>query len=325
MKRILTTILAVMLLGGALLPSALADTTGGDILIAPAPDTMIAPTYTEVIGTIQDINAAAKNLTLSTPGGSISLCVGDSTCILDNVTQKLMAFSELKLGGTIRAWYDTVQSSSYLPIADADLIVAGITKDDMVIGDYFEVEKVEKSYYGYKLLNQEQDLYYTVPSDTKIPVIGTSKTIKPSAIKPGTKLVVWYEVVALSYPGQTGGSALMAFPYDYAGYVSLSGDKIVVNGSKLSLRACENCASYLIPMQAVANKLGIKTKWDKTAGTLTLTKGSKSVVLTAKEDQLIYNGKSVDTIAPVLQSGRLYAQMSVLSLLGNYKLANPIR
>ncbi|MEL7609022.1 MAG: copper amine oxidase N-terminal domain-containing protein [Bacillota bacterium] len=324
MKKILTTIFAMLLIGGALMQSALAQ---GDILIAPAPtaDVVIEPAYTEVSGTIQNIDAAGKTITILAPEGLLSIRVENSARILDNATQKPAAFGDFKLGGTIRAWYDSVQPSSYLPIAGARVIVTGINKDDPAIGDYFEVEKVEKTKYGYKLLNQEQDLYFTVPKDVKIPVVGTDKTIRPSSIKPGTKLVVWYEVVALSFPGQTGSSKLVALPYDYAGYVSLIGDKIAVNGSKLSLKACETCATYMIPMKAVADKLGIKTKWDKTARTLTLTKGSKSVVMTAGEDELIFNGKSVETVAPVLQSGRLYAQMSVLSLLGNYKLANPIR
>ena len=324
MKKILTTILAVMLIGGALLQSALAE---GDILIAPSPsvDTVIEPTYTEVSGTIQNIDGIGKKLTILATEGLLSIQVGDSALIFDNATMKPVEIGALKLGGTARVWYDSVQTSSYIPIANARVIMAGINKDDVSIGDYFEVEKVEKTNSGYKLLNQEQDLYFTVPKDVKIPVIGTDKTLQPSSIKPGTKLVVWYEMVALSFPGQTGSSKLVAFPYDYAGYVSLSDEKIVVNGAKLSLKACENCATYMIPMQAVASKLGIKTKWDKSTGTLTLTKGSKSVVLIAKEDQLLYNGKSMETVAPILQSGRLYAQMSVLSLLGNYKLANPIR
>ena len=63
------------------------------------------------------------------------------------------------------------------------------------------------------ILNQNSDLYLTVPQDIPISVLGDpSVSAAPTDIAEGTRLIAWFDVVGLSYPAQAWALRVMIVP-----------------------------------------------------------------------------------------------------------------
>lgn len=318
MKSLVGTMLLLAMLAVAIMPAALA---------APAStEPAIEPSYTQVWGTITKIDEENSRIEMETGGKvqqSIILNIGKSTNIVDNVSQKKLSLSKLKEGETIYAWHDKVMTMSLPPMTGAHVIVANIPMD-MGAGQLFEVEKVEKIEDGYRLLNKEQDLYITISNSTKIKLFNSSKTQKLSAIKPGTELLIWYNVAAQSFPAQAHVSSAIAFKYGFDGYVSIHENAITVNGKALSAEAVEDPKDgQLLPMEDVAKALGFKARYNSKSGMLTMSKGSIKVTLIVGQEVFIANDADVAVSGVQLIDGKLYAPVNVLRFMGSIKLAQP--
>lgn len=286
----------------------------------------IEPNNICVWGKIKEVDSENSRVEVELGGndeGTIILNVDKSTPIIDNVTRKAVALSDLKVGDTVYAWHSRMMTMSLPPQSNAIAIVVNIAKD-ATAGQLFEVESIQKTKNGYVLLNQQQDLFVTVPAGTKVKKFNSSGTVNISKIKPGSKLVVWYEIVALSYPGQTGTSDVMMLEDNYDGYVSIdNAGKITVNGAKLSTNAVDADGTRYVPLRDIARKLGFKATWNSKTSVLTLKKGNTTLVLTAKSELFTVNGDEVTTIAPFVQSKKLYVPVDTLNFLGDYKVTQP--
>lgn len=338
MKRVTTVLLAALLLLGAA-PMAQAmppeggaskDIAGanaaGDAVAADIPE--VESNVVRIWGTIDKVEEENNRILVILGGpveGSVWLNIGEDTRIVDNNGGKALKIGDLREMETVYAWHSLASTMSIPPQTNAYVIVANIAMGQGA-GQYYEVEKMEKTTDGYRLLNQQQDLYFTIPANAKLKVYNSNRTARPSTIKPGTKLVVWYDVVAESFPAQAGGANVLVLPYDYDGYVSVEGEKIIVNGKKLSETAVvDEDGHTLLPLRAVARKLGMRATWDKTTGTLALRKGDMRATFTAGRETFTAGGQEVAVAAPVVKEGALYVEMNAIRFLGAYKLATPMR
>lgn len=319
MKSLVGTMLMLTMLMVAMMPVALAA--------APAStEPTIESSYTQIWGTITKIDKENSRIEVETGGEvqqTIILNIGKNTNIVDNVSHKKLSISKLKVGETIYAWHDNVMTMSLPPMTGAHVIVANIPMD-MGAGQLFEVEKVEKVDGGYRLLNKEQDLYITISSSTKVKLFNSSKTQKLSAIKPGTELLIWYNVAAQSFPAQANVSSAIAFKYGFDGYVSIHQNEITVNGKELSVKAVEDSKDgQLLPMEDVAKALGFKARYNSKSGMLTMSKGSTKVTLIVGQEVFIANDSDVAVSGVKLIDGKVYAPASVLRFMGDIKVAQP--
>lgn len=330
MKQVLAGLLSVMLVFGAFIPATLAeeapvttaaveDTAGTDIA-------EVEPAYISTWGTITKVDVANKQLTvnLGETKEDIVLNITSDTYIVDNLSRKAVALKDLKENDVVYVWHSPIMTMSLPPQTKAIALAVNVPAD-MASGRYFEVEKIEKTSNGYRLLNQEQDLFVTVPANTKINVFNSNKKVDISRVKPGTKLMVWYEIAAASFPAQAGTAELIMFEYDYKGYVSVEGEKIVVNGGTLSRKAITKDGTVYVPMQDIAQKLSFTASYRSSTKTLTVRRGAERYVFTAGNDYFVANKSDVATSAPFVENNRLYVEVSALNFLGNYKLAMPVR
>ena len=256
----------------------------------------------------------------------VVLNITGTTKIVDSVKRTAVAPKNLKTGTTVIAWHSPAMTRSNPPITNAEALIVNVPKKG-ASGQFIEVETVTKNKDGsISVLNAEQDLYFTIPKTAKIKLFNTNKTVSLSNIKPGSKLVAWYEMAALSYPAQAGSDQVIAFADEYDGYISVTGTSISVNGSVVSTAAIFKGSEVWLPAQAVAEKLGFSVSCGAGAKTLTLKKGGDTVaVLTAGKDTFKLRGEQAYTSAPFVRGGRLYVQFSLFSQLGDYKLVHPIR
>lgn len=257
---------------------------------------------------------------------TIVLNVTSTTKIVDSIKRVAVAPKDLVVGSTVYAWHSPFMTKSLPPIANTEALIVNVPKEGAP-GQFFEVEKVTKNRDGsVTILNAEQDLYFTIPKNTKVALFNTKKTIRLSDIKPGTKLVVWYEVAALSYPAQAGGSTVIAFANEYDGYISVIDTSIRVNGASIRHKAILDNGTVWLPAQEVAKKLGFSTNYKSKTKTLTLKQSGKAVTaITAGKETFMLKNEEHYTTAPIVKNGRLYVEMSLFSELGNFKLAHPVR
>lgn len=323
-KRLITAIMCVALaLITVVATAAPAANVNEDAGIAME---AVEPLYVQVWGKIKEVDSEYSRVEIELGGaneGTIILNVDDNTPIIDNVTRKAVALSDLKVGDTVYAWHSRMMTMSLPPQSAAIAIVVNVAQDTAA-GQLFEVESIQKTKNGYVLLNQQQDLFVTVPANTKVKKFNSSGTVNISKIKPGSKLVVWYQIVALSYPGQTGTSDVMILENSYDGYVTISSTgKITVNGAKLSTSAVDVDGTRYVPLRDIARKLGFKATWNSKTSVLTLKKGSDTLVFTANSELFTVNGDEVMTIAPFVKSKKLFVPVDALNFLGDYKVAQP--
>ena len=116
------------------------------------------------------------------------------TLILDGANGRPIKAKKLTLGKEVFAYYGARVTRSLPPQAKAEAVVL-VTKPER-IGRYFVVKKAELSKDGKAVIvtNTNNDLIATIPgrscSDYR-------------EIKEGTKIMLWYDIVALSMPGKT--------------------------------------------------------------------------------------------------------------------------
>ena len=333
-KRMGSLLLLVVLMSALISQVAFAQVSGSITTLpgteTPAVEQEVNSPYAVLFGTIKRVtiegNVVHVEVLSQHENKTIILNITDTTKIVDSVKRVAVAPKDLVVGSTVYAWHSTFMTKSFPPIANAEALIVNVPKEGAP-GQFLEVEKVTKNKDGsITILNAEQDLYFTIPKNTKIALFNTDKTIRLSSIKPGTKLVVWYEVAALSYPAQAGGSEVIAFADEYDGYVSVINTNILVNGSSIRYPAVLENGTVWLPAQEVAKKLGFSTNYQAKSKTLTLKKSGKVVaVITAGKDAFVYQGEERGTTAPVIKDGRLYVEMPLFAELGNFKLANPIR
>lgn len=327
MKRMISGLLGLVLLLTLCAPVALAEkagTAGGAAPIADLPE--VTPHYTMVWGTITkvDVENGRVTLQLGANDSELILNVDEGTYIVDNVNHAAAALKSLKVGDVIYAWHSPVMTMS-LPAQTYCYVMTVNIPADMQAGQFFEVEKVEKTKDGYRLLNQQQDLYLTVPAGTKVSVFHTKMALDISTVKPGTKLMAWYGMVAESYPAQASTTELILFPYDYSGYVQVDGEKIVADGQTISKPAIIKDGVTYLPMQDVARKLGFRTSYSRKTGVLTLKKDGLTLTFKKGADTFTAGDQEVATEAPYIVKSTLYVPMNAVNFLGDVKLATPVR
>jgi len=283
--------------------------------------------YVAIIGTITEVNVKEKQVTVEKSDGEglIVLNTDKNTAIVDNATRKPVKVKDLKVGTAVYAWHSNAVTRSLPPQSYAYVLTVNV-KEGAAPGQFFEVEQIMKNKDGsFTLLNERQDLYMTIPGKMSIKRFGANSSYNVSAIKPGTRLIAWYDTMTLSYPAQTYTETLVLLPDAYDGYVGIFGTAIKANKKDVKAPAIKEEGNVLVPADQVAKALGFSVKYNRVAQTLTLKKSKTTVVFTLGQDTFTVNGSGIGTLTPAVVDGVIYVDLNAFAFMGNYKLANPVR
>ena len=288
-----------------------------------------APTSVRVWGSVTRVDE--KNARIEVADGakkdqSIILHINDDTSIVNNQSKKALSIKDIKKGDTVYVWHDPIMTMSLPPQSSAQVIVTGIAADAMA-GQLFEVIESSQNKNGdWLLFNQERDLYLTVPAKLKnIPVFNSKDTLQAKDIAPGTRLLVWYNMVAESYPAQTTATALLALPDAYDGYISIRDEKITVNGKAMGRDAYVDAkGNTFVPLSDIAKVWGFSVTWNSRTNTMTLRKGESKIAFVRGKDEFTANGSKIATLAPFAKNKTLYVAADSLRHLGDYKIVLPV-
>ncbi|GBG11030.1 hypothetical protein PAT3040_05809 [Paenibacillus agaridevorans] len=224
---------------------------------------------------------------------SIVLNIGENTRILNAVDGLPMKLEDIRENETLYAYVGPAMTMSLPPISNAELIIAGIPAD-FAVPTYAEIEGVKKGTDGSVVLKTNQDVDFTITTDTTLIPFLTKNIITVDHLRPGSKVLVWSQ--AVTEDGKQAADAgtankVVAFPYEYAGYVEAGLEGLSVNGEALELT--EDEAPYaadghlMLPLRKLAEALGYEIKWNAETSGIEVVNGNNVLYsLTARGSEV---------------------------------------
>lgn len=141
-------------------------------------------------GQIVSINDDMITIKDKNSDNTVSLIVRWDTEILNGKNGEDVDLNRLHVGDELTAYYSSISTRSLPPQSRAYALVMGDGQHD---GIYMHVSKVDKVKNGVKFLNTNEDMFVTIPENVEDDA---------KELKQGDKVLVWYDFVAMSMPGQ---------------------------------------------------------------------------------------------------------------------------
>ncbi len=261
----------------------------------------------QTTGKIKQLNEIGVNLLGEGDFKEVVLKLDDKTYIVDGISGKLVTEKNLKKGLAITGYYSPMTTRSIPPQSKAFAVVIGDTNDRAI---YLQVEQVLKVPNGVRVLCTNGDRLVTITSD----VLVNAKNIKV-----GDELLVWYRMMTMSLPGQA--TATKAVKLNTQANCSIKLHElpgvIAVNGQEIQLTTGEflkQGQTRLVPLRAVAEKLGYKVEWVAETQLVKLHKGWQTVALKAEVTDYQLNNQMLKLdAAPQFNNGKILVPMEFFS------------
>lgn len=153
--------------------------------------------------------AAADGAPSDDPATQVGCVEAEDCIIIDSQTGAEVDDDRLQVGDRVLAFVGLAMTRSLPPQAQCYAIVTNLSDNNLGSANYVRALSVDQTDDGLRILNQNADLYITVPPDLQIEVFDENRTASASDIQPGTRMIVWYDAVMKSYPGQTTATRIM--------------------------------------------------------------------------------------------------------------------
>lgn len=141
-------------------------------------------------GQIVSINDDMITIKDTNSDNTVALIVRWDTEILNGKNGEDVDLNRLHVGDELTAYYSSISTRSLPPQSRAYALVMGDGQHD---GIYMHVSKVDKVKNGVNFLNTNEDMFVTIPENVEDDA---------KELKQGDKVLVWYDFVAMSMPGQ---------------------------------------------------------------------------------------------------------------------------
>lgn len=145
-------------------------------------------------------------------GQTIQLNVGDETVFLDTTAGIPVGKETIKKGDRIYAYYSTAMTRSIPPQSYAYAVLVNLDESH-VPAHLLTAEEVTKNDDGsVTVLCSKGGMLVTIAQDTPISPLYTKNIVRNTDIEVGTRFFAWYDIVALSMPGQANALKVVLLP-----------------------------------------------------------------------------------------------------------------
>ena len=304
-KKIVTLALAGALTATMFTP-ALAVNNTETISITPliAQQEEVAVGYTRTIGVVQEVDVQAQNILVKNEQTEIQFNLDEKTWLVDGEKGTAIDLADLK-GKEVVVAHSMATTRSLPPQSYAYAVV---TKGE-VTPNYAIIEAVEAGKDGaVRLTTNNGGMWVTVTEKADIKPLATKDIVTLEDLQPGAQVILYYDIVALSYPGQA--------------YT----DRVVLLKPAEEPIAEENVE--MVGIRQAASELGLDVAWDHEGQTVTLSKEGYKATISVGSAKYGYtklvekDGKQTKMIAdalaeqaPELRDGRTYVPKSMLEAL----------
>lgn len=297
---------------------------------ATTPPTATAPK--EVRSTLKGLAVVEalgsdKQITVKIEEQQIVLNLSNETLFIHAVTGLPSSAKDLKVGDSIFVYYSAAMTRSLPPQSSAVAVVTGVEKDK-TIPQLMTVKELSKvSDKSIRFLNTDEDMFVTLLKENPITPFKTKQIVNIKDIQPGSKVFVWFDIVLMSYPGQTTATKTVFVGNETTETKApTTPTKVVIDNVALDLgklKVIEKNGKYLVPLKAVSKALGFNLKWDAKTQSASIDDGSvKTTITVGKDAYYKASSKAIGLTnnfsygaAPVIINGSLYVPTDLFKLL----------
>lgn len=332
-KRTAAALMGVALLGMNSLP-ALAVEGDGDQAPAAAPEQQIAPYVMGGWATIKQLpgqqNENQMLVSVQNPGEEqpweLALNLSEQTIFLDNETGVPVNRDTLKEGQAVYIYYSAAMTRS-LPPQSAGYAVLTNVGEQSIPAKLHVVEQVLENAGGTTVMTDHGSLALSLTEDTKFSHLINKSVVTAQDLKLGTWFFAWYDVVALSYPGQAAAQRVVVLPQQQEEL------EIRVNGQAIEAKAQNKDGVLMVPVRAVAEALGFSVSWDSQAKQAVVSNETGRVALTVGQDSYQFETaiegavglsapQSYQAAPEIQQPGTTWAPVQVFELLAQQNIVS---
>lgn len=264
----------------------------------------------------------------------VVLNVSEKTLIIDSKTGLPASLNDLEIDDVIFVYYSAAMTKSLPPQSHAIAIVTQVEKDKSHAELFTIKEIVSRTDGVVRALNKEGDLIVAFVEENPLTPYKTKQIVTLDDIQVGTQLFIWYEIVALSYPGQTGATKAVLVGQEeelgvravYTPIAGLDTATITIQDKAIELGG-HNLMSenglLMLPLRAVAEGLGFSVTWNGEEKSILLDDGTvKTTLYIGNDSYFKASSQAIGLtqnfefgVSPMLIENSTYVPASLFNLL----------
>lgn len=297
------------------------------------------------MATVSKINMDGETvssiLVKTTDEQDIQLNLSADTLIVNNETGAAAALSDIKEGDKIYAYYSKAMTRSLPPQSACELILVGVGENTPA--SLHEVGTVSTNEEGMtEVLTADGSMIIRMDDKTTYAPYKTKNIVTKADLTEGTRFLAWYDIVAMSYPGQAYTQKVVILPAAATEETATETQAtreteqtaaetneltIVAGGKTLEVKGEMKDGVAVVPVRAAAEALGCKVSYEQKDGkeyvtvendtrSMTLEIGTDNYVSTTKiEDAVGMTAPAQYGVAPYIVDGTTYAAADLFKAL----------
>lgn len=334
-----------------------ADLAAAEITASAADNTAATETTTTAVpqvkesfrtgsmATVSKINMDGETvssiLVKTTDEQEIQLNLSADTLIVNNETGAAAALSDIKEGDKIYAYYSKAMTRSLPPQSACELILVGVGENTPA--SLHEVGTVSTNEEGMtEVLTADGSMIIRMDDKTTYAPYKTKNIVTKADLTEGTRFLAWYDIVAMSYPGQAYTQKVVILPAAATEETATETQAtreteqtaaetteltIVAGGKTLEVKGEMKDGVAVVPVRAAAEALGCTVSYEQKDGkeyvtvendtrSMTLKIGTDNYVSTTKiEDAVGMTAPAQYGVAPYIVDGTTYAAADLFKAL----------
>lgn len=297
------------------------------------------------MATVSKINMDGETvssiLVKTTDEQDIQLNLSADTLIVNNETGAAAALSDIKEGDKIYAYYSKAMTLSLPPQSACELILVGVGENTPA--SLHEVGTVSTNEEGMtEVLTADGSMIIRMDDKTTYAPYKTKNIVTKADLTEGTRFLAWYDIVAMSYPGQAYTQKVVILPAATTEETATETQAareteqtaaetteltIVAGGKTLEVKGEMKDGVAVVPVRAAAEALGCTVSYEQKNGkeyvtvendtrSMTLEIGTDNYVSTTKiEDAVGMTAPTQYGVAPYIVDGTTYAAADLFKAL----------
>lgn len=252
--------------------------------------------------------------------GAYVFHLDETTLLLDSGAGTRTTSDKLAVGDGIYVFHSPIATMSIPPQSFAEAIVTNIPQD-AGSAMLHTVEAVQENEDGTVTVTTDRGgLRLTIANDAVYGDFNGRQVMGADDLRVGTRIFVWYNTVAESYPAQAYTEHVAVAPAK-----EQTGMPISVNGQALDVTAKVENGTLMIPASAVGKVLGLTASYENTADgeKVTLKNDKTSMVMDIGSDTfLVEDDQMLSYGAPaVIEEGTTWMPAQALADLAGADLS----
>lgn len=297
------------------------------------------------MATVSKINLDGETvssiLVKTTDEQEIQLNLSADTLIVNNETGAAAALSDIKEGDKIYAYYSKAMTRSLPPQSACELILVGVGENTPA--SLHEVGTVSTNEEGMtEVLTADGSMIIRMDDKTTYAPYKTKNIVTKADLTEGTRFLAWYDIVAMSYPGQAYTQKVVVLPAAATEETATETQAtreteqtaaetteltIVAGGKTLEVKGEMKDGVAVVPVRAAAEALGCTVSYEQKDGKeyVTVENDTRSMTLEIGTDNYISTTKIEGAVgmtepaqygvAPYIVDGTTYAAADLFKAL----------